>query len=120
MYAIRSYYVNRWRQPGDENYTDIPGLSSDRLTYPPSQVEFWDYVLPSGKNNGWYMYDMSDARVVKGDHIRLSTVTLSYNVPTIASKKVGIQNMNVALQGSNLAVWAFDKKLKGQDRNNFV
>lgn len=61
------------------------------------------------------MYDMSDARVVKGDHIRLSTVTLSYNVPTTASKKVGIQNMNVALQASNVAVWAFDKKLKGQD-----
>ncbi|WP_163710062.1 SusC/RagA family TonB-linked outer membrane protein [Mangrovibacterium lignilyticum] len=112
---MSSTFVDRWRQPGDEQYTNIPGLSSDRLTYPASQVEYYDYVLPSGNNNGWYMYDMSDARVVKGDHIRLSSVTLSYNVPTNAIKKVGVKNMNVALQMSNVAVWAFDKKLKGQD-----
>ncbi len=112
---MSSAFVNRWRQPGDEQYTDIPGLSSDNLGYPSSEVEFYKYVLPSGNNNGWYMYDMSDARVVKGDHIRLSSITLSYNMPKDLIDKAGIKNMTVGLQASNVAVWAFDKKLKGQD-----
>ncbi|GAB7085961.1 SusC/RagA family TonB-linked outer membrane protein [Marinifilum fragile] len=112
---MSSTFVNRWRQPGDEQYTNIPGLSSDNLGIVGSDVEFYDYVLPSGQNNGWYMYDMSDARVVKGDHIRLSSITLSYNMPKKLIDKAGIKNMTVGLQASNVAVWAFDKKLKGQD-----
>ncbi len=108
-------FVNRWRQPGDEQNTTIPGLSSESMSYPKSQVEFYDYVLPSGNNNGWYMYDMSDARVVKGDHIRLSTITLSYNIPKKWLDKSGIDHLNIGVQASNVAVWAFDKKLKGQD-----
>ncbi|MCU4155856.1 SusC/RagA family TonB-linked outer membrane protein [Carboxylicivirga sp. A043] len=112
---MSSAFNNRWRQAGDEQYTDIPSLSSDNLGYPSSEVEFYDYVLPSGNNNGWYMYDMSDARVVKGDHIRLTSLTLSYNMPKNLIDKAGIKNMTVGVQASNVAVWAFDKKLKGQD-----
>ncbi|WP_066220090.1 SusC/RagA family TonB-linked outer membrane protein [Formosa haliotis] len=117
-------FNNRWRQPGDELLTNIPTISNynqafttvasraDGLDY--IYVTNGEYVVPSG-TNAWWMYDRSDARIVNGDHIRLQSLTLSYNIPHKLLDGAGIKNMNVGLQGSNLSYFAFDKDLKGQD-----
>ena len=72
-------------------------------------------IVPSGSANGWYMYDMSDERVVKGDHIRWQSLTLGYTFPQNIVKAIGASYLRLNFQVSNLGVWAFDKKLKGQD-----
>ncbi len=113
-------FLNRWRQSGDENSTNIPGLSSyylDLESYDALgviQASNISYIAPSGVS-GWYLYDNSNARTVRGDHIRWQSLTMSYNIPKKMTSRLGISNARVALQGSNLAVWAFDKNLKGQD-----
>lgn len=120
---MHSDFNNRWRKPGDEMNTNIPVISNSdlRFTYNKNAdgidnvyVSNYGWTVPQGKN-GWWMYDNSDARVVKGDHIRLQTISLSYNVPDKFIERSGIKSLNLGLQASNVAVWAFDKKLKGQD-----
>jgi len=112
---MQSEFNNRWRQPGDELITNIPALSNDLLKIND------DYATNSGSGifpNGatlWRLYDLSDARTVKGDHIRLSSLSLSYRIPKDILENMGIASMNVGFQASNVGVWAFDSKLKGQD-----
>ncbi len=117
-------FINRWKKAGDEEFTNIPTLSNYNMSFKQTSatadgynsiyVSNYGKVVPEG-SNAWWMYDYSDARVVNGDHIRLQTISLSYNVPENLLKGTGISNVNVTGQASNVAVWAFDKKLKGQD-----
>ncbi|WP_170154479.1 SusC/RagA family TonB-linked outer membrane protein [Mangrovibacterium diazotrophicum] len=122
---MNSEFNNRWQQPGDENFTDIPALTDNNMTFTGSNtaaadgydkvyVTNYGYAVPEGKN-AWWMYDYSDVRTVSADHIRLKSISVNYNVPTKLLNGTGIKNLNLGVQGSNLAVWAFDKKLKGQD-----
>ncbi|MGN0281582.1 MAG: SusC/RagA family TonB-linked outer membrane protein [Prevotella sp.] len=116
---MSSEFVNRWRQPGDEATCIIPALSNERLSVGESssydvQVTYSE-IVPSGNNNLWYMYDHSDARVVRGDFIRWQNLTLRYNMPRDIIKRIGLSTATLSMQVSNLGVWAFDGKLKGQD-----
>lgn len=117
-------FNDRWRVAGDEENTNIPAISNLNLAFGSSEsyaedpgrryVTNYGTVVPEG-TNAWWMYDFSDARVVSADHIRLQTLTLSYNLPSNITQSLGLQNMNLSVQGSNLAYWAFDKDLRGQD-----
>ena len=57
------------------------------------------------------MYDVSDIRTAKGNHIRLKSITLSYQVPEFW----GIKGMTVRAQAQNIGVFCFDKNLRGMD-----
>lgn len=120
---MHSDFNNRWKQPGDEAFTNIPTITNANLTFTNSggadgydrvYVTNYGSAIPSGRS-AWWMYDYSDARVVKGDHIRLQTISLSYNVPNKILEKTELKNLTLGVQASNVAVWAFDKDLKGQD-----
>lgn len=126
---MNNAFVRRWRNEGDEAFTTIPVLTNITLETPypktpPSaseeykftmiDYEYYGWAAPN-TYTGWFMYDYSDERVVKGDHIRLRSVTLGYDVPTNWVKRLGLNSLRVDLQAQNLAVFAFDKKLKGQD-----
>lgn len=63
--------------------------------------------------NAWTMYDNSDHRVVSGDYLKCSNMSLSYDVPVGKLEKYGISMLTATLSTTNL----FDissKKLKGQ------
>ncbi|WP_164977490.1 SusC/RagA family TonB-linked outer membrane protein [Ancylomarina salipaludis] len=96
-------WVNRWRKPGDEEFTNIPKFqhlrSNDDL---------------NGKPSNTYMYNNSDLRTVKGDFVRLQSLSVSYNLFTDKLREMGIQNIQFSLIGNNLHVWK-NSKLKGQD-----
>lgn len=127
---MNSAFVNRWRNPGDEAHTSIPGLTNVSLDMPdgytpitPDQeykytmidnARYRNYAGPS-TYTGWFMYDYSDARLVKGDHIRLRSLTIGYDIPDKWLGHIGVSNCRIDFQAQNLGVWAFDKKLKGQD-----
>ncbi len=126
---MNNAFVDRWRNPGDEAHTNIPGLSNTELNYPDPKLDIPEsemhkytpidpeYAYEAGPNTytGWFMYDYSDVRVVRGDHIRLRAVTLGYEVPKSFVRRFGLGSCRLDLQAQNLAVWAFDKDLKGQD-----
>lgn len=83
---------NYWKNPGDENNTDIPSLTALASTNPN------------------YVYSYSDKYVVNGDYITLGDLTLSYSFDdTKFVKKLGFTHFEVKLQGSNLWTKGFNK-----------
>ncbi|MCF0173336.1 MAG: SusC/RagA family TonB-linked outer membrane protein [Bacteroidales bacterium] len=102
-------FINRWRVEGDEATTAIPKLNETTTSI--SAVGITESSVTTGYSTLESMYDMSDVRTVRGDHIRLKSITLSYKVPEFWK----INGMTVRLQGQDLGVFCFDKNLKGMD-----
>ncbi|SEO04991.1 TonB-linked outer membrane protein, SusC/RagA family [bacterium A37T11] len=81
-------YATRWQQPGDEAFTNVPSVAYPLNYY---RSEF---------------YKKSDALVVKGDHIRVQDIALSYmidDIPYIRSLQINayINNLNILLWRAN-------------------
>ena len=106
---LSDVFNNRWRKPGDEDITNIPRLNATTTSI--SAVGITESSVTTGHTTVESMYDVSDARVAKGDHIRLKSITLSYQVPEFW----GIKGMTLRAQAQNLAVFCFDKNLRGMD-----
>ena len=112
--------VDRWMKPGDEAFTNIPavlGSGSDA-----SQYYSYHWADPSLTNwsgnptlatNSWNMYDYSDVRVVSGDYVKLSTITLTYELKPHQLQKLGLERLAITASGYNLKTWC-DKRLRGQ------
>lgn len=126
---MNAAFVDRWRNPGDETHTAIPGLTNVSLNLPTGTESItadnrymytmanYSYLRDIGPTTfaGWYMYDNSDERVVSCDHIRFRSLTLAYDLPQNWLSKIGIADCRIDFQAQNIGVWTFDKKLKGQD-----
>ena len=121
-------FTKRWREPGDEANTNIPVLTNIRLDAPNeggmTSGEEYKYTMIDdafrriagpGTLTGWYMYDNSDLRVAKGDHIRVRAISLGYSLKGQWMDKIGVKGVRLDFQVQNIGVITFDKKLKGQD-----
>jgi TonB-linked SusC/RagA family outer membrane protein len=80
---IGGEYARRWRQPGDELVTNVPSL-----TYP-------------GNEDKDYIYSFSDINVLKGDHIRLQEVNVSWGLKVPGW---GIKSARVFANATNLGI----------------
>ncbi|WP_400261424.1 SusC/RagA family TonB-linked outer membrane protein [Sphingobacterium sp. SG20118] len=90
MYRLGySDYDRRWQNPGDELFTNIPSSA-----YPinPLRDEF---------------YNKSEARVVKGDNIRLQDISISYHFDKI--KFVKNLSVNAFVKNMNMMIWKANK-----------
>ena len=101
-------YVNRWRKPGDEKYTNIPVLSEEGLT-----ISDRDYEYPIG-SSGWDMYNKSDLRVVSGNFLRCRSLSLRYAFSAELCKRLYMKGASLSLDAGNLFVLK-SKELKGRD-----
>lgn len=121
----------RWKQAGDEQYTNIPALANqqaffvfDPVTMAPIQYFRFDtytqqYLLQQAplylmSTQPWIMYNNSDIRTVNAGHMRLSTVSLQYTMRMDKSKKSLFKGMSCYLQAHDLLLIT-NKKLYGQD-----
>lgn len=96
---------NRWRKAGDEKLGhNVPVLESDP----------WEIAVTGKAPYNGKMYDNSDLRTAKGNFVRLQNLSLGYDIYSEKIRRSGIQNINIMLQGNNLAVW-HSSKIKGQD-----
>lgn len=115
---MSSEFNNRWRQAGDEIFAKIPALSNNPLDISTTGLGYYktqfQEITPVGAS-GYSLYDLSDARVVSGSHIRWQSVSLGYSLPNKNLKKIGFTSLRVNGSVNNLGVWAFDSNLKGQD-----
>ncbi|MBS0030729.1 SusC/RagA family TonB-linked outer membrane protein [Chitinophaga sp. 22321] len=89
-YGLQSYEMNslidqRWRKPGDEAFTNVPGLSGN-----------------SGA--GFIRYANADINVLPGDHIRLREVSLTYDVPATWYHRLPVKNISLTGAARNLAL----------------
>lgn len=99
--------LNRWKQPGDEAYTDIPGLytGKDVLNAP----------LPNEASSDFYtMWENSDLRIVSADFLRCQQIALSWNVNDAWCARWGIKSLSLNAVMNNVFVIA-SKKFNGFD-----
>ena len=105
---MSSEFVNRWRQPGDENNTNIPVLSDKELDIKSKSVS---YPIAS---NLWDMYNKSDLRVVSGSFLRCRSMSIRYDLRPEWLKPLYLRSASISFDAGNVFVIK-DKKLKGRD-----
>lgn len=119
---VRKEFVNRWRQPGDEKYTDIPALLSPSDPNYMDAYSHWSHSqassrlgeIPNFADNVWTMYDNSSLRVVSGDYLKLSNLVLAYTFKPNQLKTTPFKSLRVSLSTANVFTIA-SKELDGQD-----
>ncbi len=102
--AMPKEFKNRWTVAGDEKYTDIPAIADLRQIQEDSQL-----------NYAYSAYNLSTARVAKGDFVRLKEVSLAYEFPRKWTSKLNMRSLSIKAQATNLCLLYADKKLNGQD-----
>lgn len=102
-------WLNRWMVPGDEQYTNIPTIM-DQLVGQSTGIQ---------SSYAYSAYNFTDARVAKGDFVRLKNITLGYSLPKEFTQRLKIRNIDLALVGNNIALLYADKKLNGADPEFF-
>lgn len=79
-------FASRWQKAGDESRTNVPAM-----------------IYPANQNRDSF-YQLSEATVSRGDHIRLQYVNLAYSFTPSILKKAGIKSCRIYLYASNLAI----------------
>ncbi len=104
--SMTKEFNNRWMTPGDEKYTTVPTIISNRKYQENSQIRY-----------GYNAYNYCSERIAKGDFIRMKEISLSYDFPKSMVKP--LNNLSLKLQATNLFLIYADKKLNGQDPEFF-
>jgi len=84
---------DRWRKPGDEQFTDVAKLSNTALN-----TNYRAFVIQNGTNS-----------VMSADNARIQEIMLGYNISSSLLKKFGLSSFSIALTAQNVAVWARNK-----------
>ena len=111
---MRREWTKRWRVPGDESSTTVPGIVGGNA--------YREMVTPWWKNQSAFdwgvdaftMYDNSDLRVASGNYLKLASLQLRYVVPNRLCKRLYMQSAYLSVSGTNLFTLC-SKELKGQD-----
>ncbi|PBJ15969.1 SusC/RagA family TonB-linked outer membrane protein [Flavobacterium sp. ACN6] len=77
--------ADRWRQAGDEAFTNVPGLTN--ISY-----------------NSLNRYQMADINVLPADNIRLQQISFGYNVPSKFLDKTFIKSLSFNFAARNLGL----------------
>lgn len=95
--------IRRWKQEGDEAFTDIPALYT-------GGVGGSTITVPNGSYESMYdMWASSDCRVVNASFLRCRQISLTYNFPSAWCKRMRLSNLSVQAVGNNLFVVASDR-----------
>ncbi len=108
LQAMPKEFNNRWVVPGDENVTNIPVIASKRQNRNDTNLQY-----------AYNAYNYSTERIAKGDFIRMKEISLGYDFPKKLVTPIGLNNLSLKLQATNLFLIYADKKLNGQDPEFF-
>jgi TonB-linked SusC/RagA family outer membrane protein len=100
--AMPREFLNSWQMPGDERYTNVPVIVDDRLA---NTISGYPYSS----------YNYADIRTVRGDFVRLKNISLQYRLSEKVAKNLGVKNLSLGLNSTNLWLIYADKRLNGQD-----
>ena len=108
MSNLSKQLLNRWKQPGDETKTTIPGLYT-------SVLDELNLYTPDGYfTNRYDMWANSTVRLVSGTFLRCSQLSFSYNFPKSICQKIHAQAISLSGNTNNIFVIA-SKKWNGYD-----
>lgn len=90
------YFMDRWRNPGDEQFTDVPRYepSTSQNNTSTRYVNFYS----EGMNN-----------IVSAAYAKLRDLTLTFNFPAADLKKIKMTNLAVYGQINNILLWTKNK-----------
>jgi TonB-linked SusC/RagA family outer membrane protein len=88
--SMHSEFANRWKQPGDENTTNIP-----RYTATTGEE--------SSRNISYYTY--GNINTFDASFAKIRDITLSYSIPKLLVQRLKAQAITFRLQVSNLMLW---------------
>ena len=114
---VPRYMFDRWREPGDELYTDIPAIPGGNMSQDGLYMDLYygDDGSSSIRSSIYQMYNQSTARIASTDFIRCRSISLQYDVPKEFINKIGMINAYVTATLTNPFVIAFDKRWEGRD-----
>ena len=108
--------LKRWKQSGDEAYTNIPGLYTGRddiyVTLP--DQGFGGNTYLGSQTDSYKMWQNSDIRVVSSDFLRCQQMSLTWNVNGAWCARWGIKSLSLNAVMNNVFVIA-SKKFNGFD-----
>jgi TonB-linked SusC/RagA family outer membrane protein len=88
-------FLNRWKKPGDEAFTNIPSYVAD------------PDIGYTRRNTSYYNY--SDINIVSASYIKLRDVTLNYELPPSIAARLHIKGGGFFLQATNFMIWKANK-----------
>ena len=93
QYDLNKDIDKRWRTPGDEAHTNVPGIAGG---YAPVSL---------------FRYAFSDINVLSGSYIRLREVSLTYGVPAGIAKRITAKNIDFTFTVRNPGLlWTKNKE----------
>jgi TonB-linked SusC/RagA family outer membrane protein len=92
---MRTDFLNRWKQPGDEQFTSIPAYVSNE------NVSF------SRRDNQYFV--MGDVNVVSASYIKLRDITLAWTMPARLAQAMHLGNARFFVQTTNYMLWKANK-----------
>ena len=98
--------LKRWKEPGDELHTNIPGFI---------QGEGYLITLPTGNSYDiMEMWNNSDERIISSSFLRCRGLNLSWQLNKSKTEKLGLTNLRITMSVNNLFVIA-SKRFEGYD-----
>ena len=118
---ISKDYLSRWKNPGDEKYTNIPAIISSGTEAYWRYSTHYSYLsanddLHTFADNYWDMYDYSNIRVVSANYIKCQSLNVTYEIPERLLSKYYISRLAINASAYNLFTISH-KDLKGQTPN---
>jgi hypothetical protein len=89
------YFLDRWKKPGDEAFTNIPSYVSS------SSVNF------TRRNTAYYT--SGDINVISSSYLKLRDITLNYTLPAGTVRTLKLQRASVFAQATNFMLWRANK-----------
>ena len=96
--VVNKNIENRWKQPGDEAFTNIP-----RVVY--------EYD-PEFSSDSQSIYSYADINIIDASNARLSNVSLSYQMPKDFVKRIKLQDVRFNLNAENVFTVAKSRDAK--------
>ncbi|MBW4360891.1 SusC/RagA family TonB-linked outer membrane protein [Flavobacterium taihuense] len=101
-------FTNRWINPGDEAYTNIPVIADKTLISNYAQVG-------GDLSKAYNAYNYSDVRVADGSFVRMKNISLAFEFPKDLKKNLGLSIFTLKLVTTNPFLIYSDAKLHGED-----
>ncbi|WET04138.1 SusC/RagA family TonB-linked outer membrane protein [Flavobacterium sp. YJ01] len=96
--VVNNHIADRWKQPGDEAFTNVP-----RVVYE-YESEF--------NSESRTIYSYADINILDASNVRLSNVSLAYQMPSAIIKKVKLDGVRFNLNAENVYTFAKSRDAK--------
>lgn len=114
---INKEFTNRWQKPGDEQFTNVPGLIDGNSPEFIRYSSHWSLSnsdhMPIIANSAWDMYNYGNQRVVSGNYLKCNNISLSYSIPSEKLERIFISGVTVNASVNNVFIIS-SPELKGQ------